>query len=206
VRIGRDYANPGDYDTRFVGLNGRMSEMHAATALASLEQYGTNQRRRFEIVERYIAGLAPIPGVAVQTVAAGDRSTWKDFTIAIDPTEFGVDRDTLRAALAADGVDTRTYFDPPVHEQQAYRGSGPIALPVTSATARRVLSLPVYPALSDDTVDGIVDVVARAHASARELARRPVSDHSQWPSAHLAPAGKSFQNLPGHGTGDKGTA
>ena len=64
VRIGRDYANPGDYDTQFVGLNGRMSEMHAATALASLEGFDANQARRFEIVERYRAGLARHSGRA----------------------------------------------------------------------------------------------------------------------------------------------
>lgn len=37
LRTARDYGNPGDYDTRFVGLNGRMSELHAAVALASLD-------------------------------------------------------------------------------------------------------------------------------------------------------------------------
>ena len=37
IRIGRDYGNPGDYDTRFVGLNARMSEFHAAMALTSLD-------------------------------------------------------------------------------------------------------------------------------------------------------------------------
>ena len=37
LRIGRDYGNPGDYDTQFVGLNARMSEFHAAMALQSLE-------------------------------------------------------------------------------------------------------------------------------------------------------------------------
>ncbi len=163
VRIGRDYANPGDYDTRFVGLNGRMSEMHAATALASLEGFEANQERRFAIVERYRSGLSKIPGVRVQTVAASDQSTWKDFTIAVDREEFGVDRDGLRHALRADGVDTRTYFDPPVHRQHAYRkiDSGP--LPVTDAVAGRVLSLPVYPALDDRVVDGIIDLIAAVH-------------------------------------------
>ncbi len=131
VRIGRDYANPGDYDTQFVGLNGRMSEMHAATALASLESFEENQSRRFEIVERYRAGLREIPGVHVQSLAATDRSTWKDFTIAIDRAAFGVSRDILRRALAADGVDTRTYFDPPVHRQHAYRDVGTDELAVT---------------------------------------------------------------------------
>src|SRR4029453_8613010 len=36
-RGGRGYGNPGDYDARFIGLNARMSELHAATALASFE-------------------------------------------------------------------------------------------------------------------------------------------------------------------------
>ena len=38
LRIGRDYGNPGDYDTRFAGLNARMSEFHAAMALESLDR------------------------------------------------------------------------------------------------------------------------------------------------------------------------
>jgi dTDP-4-amino-4,6-dideoxygalactose transaminase len=166
VRLGRDYANPGDYNTRFVGLNGRMSEMHAATALASLEEFANNQARRFEIVDRYVGGLAPIPGIAVQAVGARDRSSWKDFTIAVDAAAFGVDRDTLEAVLDAEGVDTRTYFDPPVHRQQAYRGGPELALPATDRASSRVLSLPVFPALTDGTVDGIVGVIARVHERA----------------------------------------
>jgi dTDP-4-amino-4,6-dideoxygalactose transaminase len=169
VRIGRDYANPGNYDTQFVGLNGRMSEMHAATALASLEGFAANQSRRFEIVERYRSGLAPIPGVTVQAVAATDRSTWKDFTIAVDAAAFGVDRDGLRAALAAEGVDTRTYFDPPVHRQSAYRDVGSDVLPVTDGASSRVVSLPVYPALDDEVVDGIVRLIGTVHDNSNRL-------------------------------------
>jgi dTDP-4-amino-4,6-dideoxygalactose transaminase len=163
VRIGRDYANPGDYNTRFVGLNGRMSEMHAATALASLESFARNQSRRFEIVERYVAGLAAIPGITPQAVPARDRSSWKDFTITVDTEAFGVDRDTVEAMLNAEGVDTRRYFDPPVHRQYAYRRHAHVSLPATQAVSARVLSLPVFPALADDTVDGIVHVIERIH-------------------------------------------
>ena len=171
VRIGRDYANPGDYDTQFVGLNGRMSEMHAATALASLEQFEANQARRFEIVSRYRSGLASIPGVHVQSVAETDRSTWKDFTVAIDPAAYGVTRDILRCTLRAEGVDTRTYFDPPVHRQQAYAGIESGALPATDALSGRVLSLPVYPALADETVDGIVRCIAAVPDNRAQLTR-----------------------------------
>jgi dTDP-4-amino-4,6-dideoxygalactose transaminase len=166
VRLGRDYANPGDYDTRFVGLNGRMSEMHAAVALASLECYGDNQARRSEVVERYRAALAAVPGVRMQTLGAGDDSTWKDLTIAVDPAVYGVDRDTLRRVLIGEGVDTRTYFDPPVHRQTAYRTSAPVSLPTTDAVASAVLSLPAYPGLADTTVDVVADIILKVHQSA----------------------------------------
>jgi dTDP-4-amino-4,6-dideoxygalactose transaminase len=169
VRIGRDYANPGDYDTRFVGLNGRMSELHAAVGLASLESYAANQARRFEVVARYTSGLQEIPGIRIQAIAAGDTSTWKDFTIAVDEGDYGVDRDVLREVLTTEGVDTRTYFDPPVHRQRAYRGVLERSLPVTDAVCRQVVSLPVYPSLSDETVDGIVEVIATVHDRALEV-------------------------------------
>jgi hypothetical protein len=61
-RIGRDYGNPGDYDTRFVGLNARMSELHAATALASFEDLEERIARRNELAERYCKTLGDLPG------------------------------------------------------------------------------------------------------------------------------------------------
>src|SRR4029077_9078911 len=46
LRIGRDYGNPGDYDTRFAGMNARMSEFHAAMALESLKNFDQSLDRR----------------------------------------------------------------------------------------------------------------------------------------------------------------
>jgi dTDP-4-amino-4,6-dideoxygalactose transaminase len=172
VRIGRDYANPGDYDTRFVGLNGRMSELHAATALASLESFELNQARRDELANRYRKRLAAIPGIRTQAIADPDTSTWKDFTIAIDAASFGVARDALRAALRADGIDTRCYFDPPVHRQTAYADLPAVALPVTDAVAASVLSLPIYPDLDPNAVDRIVELIATVHDRADEVRDR----------------------------------
>lgn len=165
VRIGRDYANPGDYDTQFVGLNGRLSEMHAAVALASLETFPVQQKQRDEIAGCYRDELTGIPGVRVQHVDAGDVSTYKDFTIAIDAEAFGTDRDTMRNALKAEGVDTRCYFDPPVHRQTAYANQPKVDLPVTDAAASSVLSLPIYPALGLDNVARIAALIADVHAA-----------------------------------------
>ena len=169
VRIGRDYANPGDYDTRFVGLNARLSELHAATALESLVDLDDNLARRRAVAARYCDGLRSVSGVAVQHVDAGDCSTYKDFTIVIDEDEFGLPRDDLVVALRALGVDTRCYFSPPVHRQHAYRHLDPAMLPVTDSVASRVVSLPIFPDLALDSVDKVVEIVAGLHEHAEEV-------------------------------------
>jgi dTDP-4-amino-4,6-dideoxygalactose transaminase len=168
VRIGRDYGNPGDYDTRFAGLNARMSEFHAAMALESLELLDESLERRRKLAALYTDLLDGLPGVRVQEIPDGDVSTYKDFTIAIDP-EFGLSRDDLVAALAAEGVETRNYFDPPVHRQQAYADLEPVELKVTEALAAGVVSLPIYPDLREDHVVWIVDAIASAQMHADRL-------------------------------------
>jgi dTDP-4-amino-4,6-dideoxygalactose transaminase len=169
VRIGRDYGNPGDYDTRFVGLNARLSELHAATALESLADLDDNLRRRNAVAARYRAGLQPVRGIALQAVDATDTSTYKDFTIAVDEAVFGLSRDALVDALRHRGVDTRCYFSPPVHRQQAYGALEAVSLPVTDRVAATVVSLPMFPGLALDAVDAVVEIIAGVQEHAEEV-------------------------------------
>jgi FlaA1/EpsC-like NDP-sugar epimerase/dTDP-4-amino-4,6-dideoxygalactose transaminase len=170
LRIGRDYGNPGNYDTRFVGLNARMSEFHAAMALESLGLLDRTLARRRELAMRYVAGLADVPGIRTQVVPLADVSTYKDFTIAVDADRFGIDRNQLVAALAAEGIDTRNYFDPPVHRQYAYRSEAAVCLPTTEAVSRSVVSLPIYPDLSFDDVNVVIKAIWLAHEHAEAVA------------------------------------
>lgn len=169
LRIGRDYGNPGDYDTRFVGLNARMSELHAAIAIESLGGLDERLVIRHRIVDRYRSGLAELPGVIAQHVDARDESTYKDFTVAIDEAAFGLSRDLVVQALRADGIDTRNYFSPPVHRQQAYRDVAPFDLPVTDKAASRVVSLPIYTTITDAQVDTVTQVLGALHQHADEV-------------------------------------
>jgi dTDP-4-amino-4,6-dideoxygalactose transaminase len=173
LRLGRDYGNPGDYDTRFVGLNARMSEFHAATAIESLALLDEQLDRRRALAARYREGLAAVPGVDVQDVDPDDTSTYKDFTIIVDPPTFGVSRDRLVEALKAEGVDTRNYFDPPVHRQQPYAGQPPADLPVTDDVAGRVTSLPMFGRLDPDAADRVVAGIAAIHDHAEEISAAP---------------------------------
>jgi dTDP-4-amino-4,6-dideoxygalactose transaminase len=171
VRIGRDYGNPGNYDTQFVGLNARMSEFHAAVALESLDELDEHLVTRDALARRYLQGLQAIPGIAPQHLDAGDTSTWKDFTVRVSKDDFGASRDRLVAALRAEGVDTRCYFDPPVHRQRAHAQPNPVDLPVTDRVSATVVSLPLYRDLEPVVVDRITELLASVHAHADEIMR-----------------------------------
>lgn len=172
VHIGRDYGNAGDYDTRFVGLNARQSELHAAVALESLAGLDEHLGVRAGLAARYRSRLEGLPGLRVQHVPPEDTSTWKDFTIAVDEEAFGLSRDALVAALRADGIDTRCYFDPPVHRQRSHAVPGADPLPVTERLAGQVVSLPLFLGLGPEAVDRVVEVIAELHAHGAELGAR----------------------------------
>jgi dTDP-4-amino-4,6-dideoxygalactose transaminase len=165
-RIGRDYANPGDYDCRFVGLNARMSELHAAVALASLDGLEERITVRNEIANLYKSLLEGTPGVLFPTVRDDDRSTYKDFTILIDETEFGCNATRLAEAMGQEGIDTRRYYAPPVHTMRAYRGVAPQAntLDVTVKRASQVISLPLWIDMGDETVQRVGWAISRIQA------------------------------------------
>ncbi len=160
-RIGRDYGNPGDYDCRFVGLNARMSELHAATALASLEDLDERLAERNRLAAAYTAALAGTPGVRIPEVPAGDTSTYKDYSVLIDADEFGLDADAAAEMLAREGIETRRYYSPPVHAMKAYRVPGGAAgeLPVTELAAEQALTLPLWVGMTDAQVEGVAEAI-----------------------------------------------
>jgi dTDP-4-amino-4,6-dideoxygalactose transaminase len=166
-RIGRNYGNPGDYDSRFVGLNGRMSELHAALALRSLDGLDARIDRRNRLAEAYRAALGGVPGLSYPQVRAGDRSTFKDFTVLVDGSRFGMDVVTLSRALEAEGIETRRYYAPPVHLHRAYDHlPAPGPLPVTEGAAARALTLPMWTEMAVDHVWRAAEAVRRIHEHA----------------------------------------
>jgi dTDP-4-amino-4,6-dideoxygalactose transaminase len=175
LRIGRNYANPGNYDSEFVGLNARMSELHALVGLASLPALDANIAERQRLVAAYEERLQRLPGIRLQQVAGGDVSACKDFSVRIVASAFGADRDTVRNALTDAGIETRTYFDPPVHRQTAYRawrlGSG--GLPNTETVAAEVLNLPLFVGLTDLDVERVVQSIRDVQRGAKERVKKP---------------------------------
>ena len=175
VRVGRNYGNPGDYGSEFPGLNARMPEFNAILGLKSLEMLEDNVRRRNQVAAEYYRRLGALPGIVFQRIEPVDRSSCKEFSMLIEEETFGLSRDELAKALQAEGVDTRLYYDPPVHLHQAYRHlrdryEG--RLPVTDAIARQTITIPIYSHMDEATVDGICAAVERIYHHAEEVKNR----------------------------------
>ena len=173
-RIGRDYGNPGDYDCRFVGLNARLSEIHAAVGLASMSTLEERIALRNAVAEWYREALGGVPGLSFPRLRHGDRSTYKDFTVIIDPEAFGIDADGLAASLASEGIETRRYYRPPVHTMRAYRfvGNTNGGLPATEAASASVLTLPLWEGMTERDVALVADALGRARGGAPAAGHR----------------------------------
>jgi dTDP-4-amino-4,6-dideoxygalactose transaminase len=173
VRRLRDYGKEDDYDVRVIGLNARMSELHAAVALGSLDGLDERITRRNELAAAYRDVLGTIPGISFPGVRPGDVSTFKDFTVLVDPDRFGIDAGTVGEALAAEGVETRRYYAPPIHRTTAYRAvANGVRLPVTEDAAARVLTLPLWVGMTRADIDRLGEALDRIRRSGAVSADR----------------------------------
>jgi dTDP-4-amino-4,6-dideoxygalactose transaminase len=168
---GRDYGNPGDYDALFCGLNARLSELHALLGIAGLEVLEDEALRRNELAALYRELLGDLPDLSFQAIKPTDRSSFKDFSIRVGG-EFALTRNELAAALAADGIDTRAYYVPPVHRMRAfaaYTGRYEPHLPETAALCDQVLTLPCYGSMTGGDVVLVAHAVGAAHEHAAAI-------------------------------------
>ncbi len=170
---GRNYGNPGNYDCLFPGINARMSEFHAILALRSFAMLEPSIQRRNEAAGYYRERLARLPGIGFQTITKGCRSSYKDFSITVDETAFGVSRGRLAEALLDDGIHTRVYYSPVLHQMTAFRQYTPTnenTLTNTIHLQQRALSLPLYSDMKEEELDVICSAIERIHTHAGAVA------------------------------------
>ena len=143
------------------GINGKMSEINAAFGLLQLKHIDTALTRRKEIAETYRQALATVKGIRVLTDDGDTVANNAYFPILVEP-EYPLCRDALYQRLKDHGIHGRRYFYPLITDFPMYRGM-PSAkranLPVATAAAQRVLCLPIYPALTPQDLQHVIDIV-----------------------------------------------
>ena len=113
-----------------------------------------NERRR-AVAGRYLEALDGVRGLQLPPHDRVNESAWHLFVVGSD------DRDALGARLLDRGVATLVHYDPLPHLTRAYRSDGFAEgdFPVAEALARRALSLPMYPQLTDAQVQAVIAAV-----------------------------------------------
>ena len=177
LRQARNYGKGGTYDCEILGLNARMTEMQAAMALLGLRRLTEDLDRRNRLAALYERCFAQVPGLTSQEIAPALFSTRKDFAVLVDRERCRISREDLEAALSADNVEVRRYFDPPLHRQKLYQQFSPAnsaGIAVAERLSRQVLCLPIHGGLEPGVVPAIASRVAALARPAGAAAAAPV--------------------------------
>ena len=147
----RQYGWRERYVSSLVGVNSRLDEVQAAILRVKLTALDAGNARRRAIAGAYDAALAGGP-IAPPARRPGAEHVFHQYVLRT------ADRAAVQAALKAQGIGTGIHYPVPVHQQAAYEGRvplGPAGCAETAAAAQEVLSLPMYPELTDGQVERI---------------------------------------------------
>lgn len=163
LRLLRDWGSSTKYRHEIKGFNFRLDAIQAAILTVKLRALSdwTVARQAHAHFYREAFSRAGITTIAERD---GDGHAYHIFAIRT------LNREAVARKLASEGVATGIHYPIPVHLQDAYPGlGGPGSFPVSEQASREVLSLPIYPELSEATLARIVDLVAEV-SPARDAA------------------------------------
>jgi perosamine synthetase len=144
------------------GWNVRMTDMQAALGLCQLDALEEILQERRRLAERYNEALRGVPGLEPPHDPPYAKRTWQSYCVRVSPSA-AVGRTELMRRLLRDGVATRRGVMA-IHEERSYATSG-LSLPHTEAAAADVIMLPLFPGLTDEQQDYVIDRVG-THATA----------------------------------------
>ena len=151
------------YTVEEAGMKANFTDLQAAIGREQLRRLPAWQQRRAAIAARYDAQLAGLEGLELPPRPAADTHAWHLYIVRIHPRPFGIDRDTAAERLAEAGIGTSVHFIP-VHHLPYFRNLlGLEACGELSAADQifpRLLSLPMFPGLTDSDVDRVCEALA----------------------------------------------
>jgi dTDP-4-amino-4,6-dideoxygalactose transaminase len=150
------------YDVSLTGYKYNLPDMAAALGLAQLDKLALMQERRAQIAARFCEAIDAIPGISVaalERMGPLDRHSWCFFPIAVDE-EAALSRDEIVVAMREANVGTSVHYIPS-HLFTAYAQEN-AALPNTERAWAQLISLPLFPSMSDQDVEDVVEALSGA--------------------------------------------
>jgi dTDP-4-amino-4,6-dideoxygalactose transaminase len=146
------------------GINGKMSEINAAFGLLQLNHidYAVETRRQLDSYYREM--LQGVKGIRVPSHLPNVLPNYSYFPVLVE-RDYPIGRDILYQLLRDEGIFARRYFYPLISEFPMYRGlpsASSINLPVATEISKKILCLPIYPALQLEDIERITEVIRNA--------------------------------------------
>src|SRR6266496_1846448 len=151
------------YEMVVLGFNYRLNDIACALGLAQLGKLDVNLARRREIAARYMSELSGLPGIVLPAVQSDVNPAWHLFPIRINPADLSAGRGEIFPALRAENIGVNVHYIP-VHlhpyyrERFGYKGG---EFPVAESAYERLISLPMFRAMSDQDIADVVEAVQK---------------------------------------------
>ncbi len=144
-----------------------MPEINAVMAFDNMQSIERHRSNRQQAARIYAHRLNSIPGLAFQRLTHGATSTYVHFPIIVDEEKFGLNRDQLKWALAAEGIQTKEYFPAQHRDFTNYRKGD---LGNTERISDSVLCLPVWSDMDRGTAFRVAEAVRKIYRNRDEIA------------------------------------
>jgi dTDP-4-amino-4,6-dideoxygalactose transaminase len=153
----RDRGHAHSYDVIVQGFNYRLDDLRAAIGLVQLRRLEQQNRQRARLVAFYREVLDGVNGLRMPFIPQADVSPSHHLAVVILPDQCP--RDEFRAFLADRGIQTSVHY-PPIHQFSTYRAlRSSRRLVATEAVAHRLVTLPLYPHMTDIEASAVTDAV-----------------------------------------------
>jgi dTDP-4-amino-4,6-dideoxygalactose transaminase len=158
IRMLRNYGQRKKYEHAVVGTNSRLDTLQASVLRAKLPALDRRNEARRAAADGYRRRLSGLPLVLPRAPEEPGRHVYHLYVVRV------AERDQVQRRLAAAGIQTGIHYPQPIHLQEAYRhlGIGPGTYPVAERLAGEVLSLPMFPSLTDDQIDRVGSALEEA--------------------------------------------
>lgn len=158
MRMIRDHGSPCKYQHELPGLNSRLDALQAVVLTAKLRRLAVWNRARRTAAARYDMFLARWEMIERPRTLAGNEHVWHLYVIRVP------DRDRVLAELLAAGIGAGIHYPLPIHRTPAFAGLGygDGAFPVAEKAAAELLTLPLFPEITEEQQERVVSVLAAA--------------------------------------------
>ena len=164
IRLLRVHGSHPKYYHKLIGINSRLDALQAAILMAKfkhLERWTDERQKKARRYRSLLQDLVQERGLQLPTIQYENRHIFHQYVIRVP------ERDRLRQFLAQEGVGTEIYYPIPLHLQECYsflkhrRGD----FPVSERAAEETLALPIFPEMTEDQQDFVVDRIKAFYKS-----------------------------------------